>query len=147
MNDEADELDETDAQPDLPPGLSDRQAKALPIVLQAATIKAGMEAAGLHRTTWHRWMKDPAFRSAFDAARKEARDEAHGDLRHGVRYAVTSLLGLLASKNETVRLQACRTVLELSQRSVEVDELGERLERIEQALTGLVDGGAPEVAP
>ena len=139
--------EETDSQPERFPGLTDRQAEAVLLVLQAATLKAGMEAAGLHRTTWYRWMKEPAFRKAFDAARKEAREEAHGDLRHGVRYAVTSLLGLLASKNENVRLQACRTVLELSQRSVEVDELGERLERIEQALTGLVDGGAAEAAP
>ena len=130
------------APPEWAAGLSDRQTDTLLLVLQAATVKAGLEAADVHRATWHRWMKEPAFKTAYTAARREMHDEARGDLRNGVRYAVTSLLGLLASKNETVRLQACRTVLELAQRSVEVDELGARLERIEHALNGLADGGA-----
>ncbi len=115
-------------------GLTERQTQAIPVVLGSATLRAGLEAANLHRSTWYRWLSEPPFRTAVDTARREASDEALTDLRAGIRFAVTSLLGLVASKNEAVRLSACRTVLELAQRGVEAEELAGRLARIEAAL-------------
>ena len=79
-------------------------------------------------------MREPVFRAHVEALRRETFDESMTDLRGGARFAVASLLGLLASKSESIRLQASRTVLELAQRGVETEELTDRLARIESAI-------------
>lgn len=63
-----------------------------------------------------------------EATRREAMDESMLDLRGGTRFAVTSPLGLLASKNESIRLSASRAVLEFAQRGLEAEELAARIE-------------------
>jgi hypothetical protein len=119
--------------------LTDRQRAALPIVLAAPTLKGGLDAAEVARSTWHRWLADPRFRAAWQRLQREVFTEALADLKAGSRFAVTGLLGLMGSKNEQVRLQACREVLALGLKGAEVGELTDRLEKLEAALGPLLE--------
>lgn len=124
---------------DLFPELSERQRCAIPVVLAAPTLKAGLEVAEVSRSTWHRWQGDARFKSAWVRLQREVFTEAIADVKSGSRFAVTGLLGLMASKNEHIRLQACREVLALGLKSAELGDLADRLARLEQALGPLIE--------
>lgn len=121
------------------PALSERQRCVLPIVLGAPTVKAGLEAAELSRTSWYRWLADPRVAEAWRRLQREAFNEAVGEIRAGARYAASGLLSLLASKNESIRLAACREVLSVAMKAEEVAALEDRILRIEAALGPLVE--------
>lgn len=119
--------------------LSERQRAALPVVLSAATLKGGLEAAEVSQSTWYRWRSEAPFEKAYRHCQRVLVQEALNDLKGAVRYAVTGLMGLMASKNEHIRLQACRDVLGNAIRAIEVGELAERLEALEAVVRPLLD--------
>jgi hypothetical protein len=119
--------------------LSERQRNALPVVLSGATLKSGLETAEVSTSTWYRWRSEPGFEKAFRFYQRMLVQEALTDLKGGVRYAVAGLMGLMTSKNEHIRLQACRDVLANAIRALEVGELGERVEGLEMMLKPLLD--------
>lgn len=121
------------------PELSERQRVAIPIVLAAPTLKGGLEAAEVPRSTWHRWLEDERVQNAWRRLQRDGFSEAIGDLKGGARYAVTGLLGLMASKNEHIRLQACKEVLGQGLKAMEVGELEERMAKLEAALGPLIE--------
>ena len=125
------------------PALTERQRVALPIALAAPTVNAGLQAAGISRSTWHRWKLEPAFRQALTELQREGLRESIGDLEGGSRYAVSSLLGLLTSKDERVRLAAARDTLTLALRGAELLDLETRIARIEDVLGPLAEAAEP----
>lgn len=129
--------------PDRHPSLSDRQRAALPIVAGAPTIRAGIEAAGIPSATWYRWCEDDAFRVAFRELQQAQVEESLSDAKRGLRFAVSGLLGLVASKDERVRLGACRALADLGLKAIEVCDQEERLVAIERALGPFLETAAP----
>jgi len=121
------------------PQLSDRQRHALPIILGAPTVSAGLDKAEVPRSTWYRWKADMVFQRAYRDLIHQAVLEALNDLKGAARYAVTGLMGLMTSKNEHIRLQACREVLNGAFKAIELGDLAERIERLEQALAPLIE--------
>ena len=58
--------------PDLPP----QQTKALAVLVGGATITGAAEAAGVDRTTLHRWLReDFSFQAAYNGLRRDLRRE------------------------------------------------------------------------
>jgi len=133
-------MDKTEPlEPAIWPDLSDRQRTALPIVLGCATLGTGLEKAEVSQTTWYRWRRTKPFEKAYRHCQRVLVQEALNDLKGAVRYAVTGLMGLMTSKNEHIRLQACRDVLGHAIRAMEVGELAERIESLELMLVPLLD--------
>src|SRR5262245_34557174 len=89
--------------------LTERQRTALPIVLASPSIRLGIEAAGIPRATWYRWMSgDRRFHAAWTALVRRRHAEALNELTGAARYAVTTLLSHLGHKDARIALLASR---------------------------------------
>jgi hypothetical protein len=99
-----------------------------------ATVRDAAAAAGIGERTATRRMADAAFRQRVGQLRAEMTGRALGKLSDGMAEAVDVLRQLLATGTPpTVRLGACRAMLELGVRLRENVELEERIAALEAA--------------
>ena len=82
----------------------------------------------LHTRRW----ADPDFRQRVAALRSEMIGRAMGSMADAMSDAAAGLRGLLAAESESVRLGACRAILELGVRLREAVELETRIVALEQ---------------
>lgn len=76
--------------------------------------------------------QERAFAEVVRILRTQAFGEAMEDVRRAARYAAQTLLSLLTSKSESIRLQAAREILSAAFRATEVLDQEERLQRLEE---------------
>lgn len=107
---------------------------ALAVALAAGqTLRDAAAAAGIgERTATRRWA-EPAFRRRVGELRAEAVARATGKLADSMAEAAAVLRKLLTAESESVRLSACRAVLELSVKLRESQELEERVRALEES--------------
>ena len=105
-----------------------------------ATVKAAAKSAGLGRRTAYRRLEDPDFRRRVAEARREMLARAVGTLADASTAAAAKLRDLLDAESETVRLGACRAILELGAKLRESDELAERIAALEERLAAAGPG-------
>jgi len=98
--------------------------------------------AGIGITTLVRWMQLPDFREEYRLARRAVVGQAVARLQRAASQAVTTLENVMDDDTAlpSARVSAAKAVLELALRSVELDDLGARIEALEQAATA-ADGG------
>jgi hypothetical protein len=100
------------------------------------TLRDAAATAGVaERTATRRW-SDPNFRRRVVELRAAAVERATGKMADGMTEAADVLRKLLAAESESVRLGACRTMLELGVKLRESVELEQRLQTLEQRLVG-----------
>ena len=105
-------------------------------LLTEPTIYAAASKTGLSHDTATRWMRQPVFQAAYMEARQRALDDALRYLQTSLALAVGQLRQLIvAAESETVRLGAAKAVVELSLKSWEMDQLMNRLTKLEEHLT------------
>jgi transposase len=80
-----------------PDGLTARQEKLLSFLAGNPNIQAAANAAGIGRTTVHRWLKDPAFREELTRRRNRALTEAMNSVQAYTAQAVEELIKLMGS--------------------------------------------------
>ena len=114
--------------------LTDRQRKALPILLQSKTIAEGCRRARLNPDTFYQWRKQPDFRKAYEQQTDEMILIATDDLKHVYTQSMAVLSGLLSSRSETVRLQAIRLSKEMYFENLELN-IQVRLSALERGLS------------
>lgn len=119
--------------PTEPPRLSERQERALETLLSRPTIEAAAKAAGVGARTLHRWLKEPAFRDAYREARAETVRQVTVRLQQAAGSAVDALTAVMSddSAPQAARVSAARVVLETTYRALELEDLDERLRRLE----------------
>ena len=96
------------------------------------TLQEAADAAGVSPRTVSRRLADPAFRQSIRSVRGEMIGQALGRMADGMSEGADVLRALLAAESESVRLGACRTMLELGVKLRESVELEERLAVLEQ---------------
>jgi hypothetical protein len=79
-----------------------------------------------------RWRTDPEFRRRESEVRGELVTLALGRLSDAMKTAADTLVQLLNSANDTVKLGACKTILETGNRLREANELETRLRALEE---------------
>jgi hypothetical protein len=100
------------------------------------TIKRAASECKAGQRTVKRWIADhPAFARRVAELRGEAVARATGKLADGMALAADVLRALLGAKSESVRLGACRAMLELGIKLRESAELEQRLAALEQLQT------------
>lgn len=109
---------------------------AIAALLNLPTVDAAARSLGIGEATLRRWMKEPSFRAAYQTARREAVQEASARLQQAGSTAVATLVEIMqnAKASDGARVSAARTVLEMGQRSVELDDLAGRMAAIEREL-------------
>ena len=115
--------------------LTERQLKAIPIIVVNSTYTGGCKKARLNRTTFYEWLKIPEFKAELDRQRNEIAAEAFGILSQGLTKAVETLVSLLDNKDDRLKRLAAKDVIDFIIRHKENEDLDERLTAIEQRLS------------
>jgi hypothetical protein len=113
--------------------LTKNQLKALPVILGAKTITAGVQKAGISKTTFYEWIKTPEFKAEFVRQRKDLIDLALHELKAATSEAVAVLRGLLNSKQENIRLRTALGMLDHISKFIQLEELEQRIIELEKA--------------
>ena len=119
---------------DKPGALGTRKARAVQALLQYGTREKAAQEAGINVVTLWRWLKQPAFQEALRQARREAFFQSTGRLQQASSAAVSTLLRVMAGADTPAssKVQASRSVIELSQKSFELEDMETRLARLEK---------------
>jgi hypothetical protein len=111
-------------------GRKNGDALALALASGASIVDAATTAGMSERTAYRRLAK-PAFRRRVAEVRAEMVARALGKRADGMSDAASTLRKLLKAKSESVRLSACRALLELGVKLRESVELEARLSELE----------------
>jgi hypothetical protein len=106
---------------------------AILALLEGSTREKAAAAAGINAATLYRWQKDPQFQKAMLDARREVFGQAMGQLQQASSTAVETLVKIMTDLEAHVggRVQACKCVLELSRKSLELDDLKIQVEELQ----------------
>ena len=113
--------------------LTRKQEQAISALLSEATLGAAAERVGVNEITLRRWLKQEEFKAAFRAARREVVEKGISLVQQGSTAASATLLRLLNSPSDSVRLRAATAILDHANKGVELLDFEERLTRLEQA--------------
>src|SRR5215211_3754356 len=119
--------------------LTHKQRRAIPALLNSATIEGAAESAGVSRESLHRWLRtDPAFRDELRAAESEALAEATRRLVGLAARALDTIDAVMGDETApaTVRLRAADTVLARLLQLRELVDLEERVTALERGTAG-----------
>ena len=116
--------------------ISPKQRAAI-VALLAPTprgVAGAAEAAGVSETQLHRWLRQPAFRTALAEAQEEALQSATRQLTGLAGHAISVMVAIMADKTNSagVRLRAATSALELLLRLKETVDFERRIAALEQ---------------
>jgi hypothetical protein len=96
-----------------------------------ATLRAAAKAVGINERTARRRWADPAFQRQVRELRAVAVERASGRLSCNLMRAVNGLRQLLDAEGESIRLGACRAMLELGMKLRQEVDLEQRIAALE----------------
>ncbi len=114
--------------------LTSKQDKAIVALLSEVTVDAAAKSSGISVATMWRWMKEPDFRKAYLAARRQVVDDAISLMQRASKRAVATLIANLDCDNPSVQVRSAQLLIDHSMKGVELLELECRLQDVEQAL-------------
>ena len=114
--------------------LTDRQLKAIPVIVANSTYTEGCKKARLNRTTFYEWLKEPEFKAELDRQRDGVAAEAFGVLSQSLTKAVETLAGLLDTKDNRLKRLTAKDIIDFIIRHKENEDLDKRLTEVEKLL-------------
>ncbi len=131
------------------PKLTHKQAAAIPILLAAPTVNAAAKIAGIGSATLFRWLQNDAFDAAYRRARRSALGQAVAQLQQSSSVAVNALREIAEDQEapSSARVSAARAVLEIAMRSIEFEDLDNRVAALERAAAEKAAAAGPRLTP
>jgi transposase len=119
--------------------LSRQQEQTIAALLACPSIQAAASQAGVAEKTVYRWLKEPAFATAYREARTAILEHAIVQVQQHTSTAVLTLRDVMQDTegSSSARVSAARTVLELAFKILEVESLEQRIAELEDQLAGL----------
>jgi len=114
--------------------LTTKQLRAIPFILMASSIEEAAKQAKVTRDTINRWMRKKHFKKVIEAKRQELFDAGLNRLKASTDKAALTMIELLDSEDESTKRLAAKDILSFSLKALEVQNLEERIERIEDLL-------------
>lgn len=114
--------------------LTDKQLRVIPFLLAAPSTDEGCKQAGVGKATVYGWLKQDAFREELNRRRKEMVELAFQTLQANVSKATETLVKLLESDREPIRVRAAEDIVEFTQKAIELEELERRIAALEDKL-------------
>src|SRR2546430_12729651 len=113
--------------------LSRKQELAIAALLTCSAITDAAKQCGIGEVSLHRWLKEPTFQAAYREARREVVQHAIAQIQRASSEAVETLRAVMqdAEAPASSRVAAARTVLDMSLRAVEIEDLQQRVEALE----------------
>jgi len=114
--------------------LTPRQAKFLPILVASPTYSEACRKGRVSRDALYEWLKDPAFKAELEEQRERVVSQGLALLSQSVTKAVETLVGLLDGSDKRLGRLAAKDILDQHAKFRELDDLAQRIERIEERL-------------
>lgn len=130
MTMESDTIRQNDAEAKL----TARQAKFLPVLLASPTYTHACRKGRISRDTLYEWLRQPEFKAELDRRRAELVAQGFALLSQSVTKAVETLVGLLDGSDARLKRLAAKDILDQHAKFRELDDLTQRIERIERRL-------------
>ncbi len=113
--------------------LTGKQSNVLALLVSGSTIEGAAKAQDVRPATVHEWLKKPEFRGAYNDALSDVISHASGQLKAACSVAVATLREVASdtAAPSAPRVSAARAIIELSQRTIEQEEIIARIEALE----------------
>lgn len=105
-------------------------------LLTEPNIREAAKKAGIGEATGWRWLQDPDFLKEYQDARRMAVSQAIAQLQQASTQAVATLQAIMLDDNAPAasRVTAAKTTLEMSLKAVELEDLAQRIDKLEQSI-------------
>jgi hypothetical protein len=115
--------------------LNIRQDRFLKALLQAGSVTEACKMAHINPTTGYKYLKDKTFMAEYRKLRREAMQQVTARLQKSAERAVNVLNEVMMDKENAAnsRVTAAKNTLDIAYRSIELDDLAERVEAVEEA--------------
>lgn len=114
--------------------ITEQQEHLIAALLTKPTIAAAARAIGINESTARRWLKESAMKTAWLEARRQSMDHAIFALQQASTSAVTTLIKMLKSDQDAVKLRAAQIILEMGIKGIELADMEQRIEALEAAI-------------
>ena len=117
--------------------LNIRQDKFLKALLEAGSIDEACKKANINRTTGYKYLKDQLFMDEYRKIRRDAMQQVTARLQKKSEEAVEVLAEIMNNKEAPTssRVQSAKNILDVAYRSLELDDVQERIEKVEKVLS------------
>lgn len=116
-----------------PDGLTERQKQVIPYLVGEPSIEGACRKAKISKETVYRWLREsPSFVHTLEEQREAVLKDALERLKGSAGKAVSTLVALLDSDQETVRERAAGRILDYLLKVKEVESLRARVEALER---------------
>ncbi|MGX6971308.1 phage replication protein [Vagococcus bubulae] len=118
--------------------LNQRQEKFLRALFETDTIEKACDVAGINKNTGFKYLKDETFINEYRVIRRELMQQVTGRLQKASDEAVQVLEEVMKDRQNStpsVRVQSAKTILDVAYRSLEIDDIQERIEKLESVTT------------
>jgi len=121
--------------------LSPVQAQVAASLAAGASISAAAKAAGVHRSTVHNWLKDPAVSTEFDTSRHEYVESLRDQLRDLSALALDTLRQLMENPSTpaSVRFRAVQFILTRSNNWALPEPISSPIRQLQKAETAALE--------
>jgi hypothetical protein len=115
---------------------SRKQETAIAALLAHGTLGQSAAASNISESTLRRWLKEPYFQASYSQAKRQLLEGTINRLRSIGDDAVDGLSDVVKDKSSPAgaRVSAGRAILEVMFRAVEMQDLAERLDKLEEAM-------------
>ena len=113
-----------------------KQEVFIAYLLTEPNIRDAAKKAGIGEATGWRWLQNPDFQKQYQEARRMAVSQAIARLQQASTQAVATLQAIMQDEEAPAasRVTAARTVLDTSLKAIELEDLAQRIEKLEQAV-------------
>lgn len=101
-------------------------------MLNSPSIEVASKRAKVSRTTLYNWLKEDNFKAELKRRRDEVVNEALDRLKFALTKAIEELIKLINSPKPELRRLACKDIVDYALRSIEIENIEERLNKIEK---------------
>lgn len=115
-------------------GLTNRQSLAITQIIGSSTLEEARKKARISKGTLYAWLKDETFKIELKRQREEIVKEALGSLKNAMTKAVKELVKLIDSSKPELRRWICKDIIDYTLKSIELEDIEERLNKVEQAI-------------
>jgi transposase-like protein len=114
-----------------------KQEEAIAALLTQRNIEEAAREAGISVSTMLRWLKEPKFDKAYREARRAVFKQSVARMQQACGAAVTTLLKVMVDPTTpaSTRIRAADSILDHSEKSIEIEDIEARVADLETAAT------------
>lgn len=118
--------------------LKPKQESFMFALITEPTVTKAYQKANISNSTAYKWLKDETFKQALMEFRRELMKQTTAKLQANSIGAIDTLVAIMEDENQpaNARVQSSRTILEYAYKGLELEDIQERLDRLEQLQKG-----------